>query len=120
MFSCEFCKHFQNIFYRAPRQLLLILHCNSLIRNNPSDFSTIQYLAFFGNFVDKCLQLNLLFTLRLQFIFEYLKSQNKRVLLQNFELNHIGTSCIFLLRHYRTVITNLFKNTLLQLKFVHI
>ena len=96
VFSCEFCRNFQNIFYRTLEWLLLTLHCNSIFKKNLSDFSTMQCLVvFFGNFLGKCLQLNLLFTLRLQLFYKYLKSQNKRVLLQNFQLSHIQTSCIF-------------------------
>ena len=41
-------------------------------------------ILFLGNFPDKRLQLNLCFTVRLQFIFKYLKSQNQRVLSQTF------------------------------------
>ena len=42
--------------------------------------SSTRCLVFFGNFTDKCLQLSLHLTLRLQFIFKYLKSQNKCVI----------------------------------------
>ena len=69
-------KFSEYLFYWTPGQLLWSFHCNSLIKKNVSDFSTIgSCLVFFGNFVDKRLQLSLLFALRLQFIFKYLKPQ---------------------------------------------
>ena len=69
-------------------------------------------MPIFGNFPNKRLQLNLCFTLRLQFIFKYLKSQNERVLSQTFSTKPHTNFVHFLSRRSRIVITNLFKNTL--------
>ena len=77
------------LFYWIPGRLLLTFHCNSLIKKNLSDFSTMRCLVLFGNSLVKRPQLNLLFTLRLPFLFKYLKSQNMRVLSQDLQLNHI-------------------------------
>ena len=99
------------LFWRTPEQLLLTFYCNSLIKKNLSDVSNIGCLVFFGNFEDKHLQSSLLFTLRLQFIFKYLKSQNKRVLLQTRSTKPHTNFMLFLFRRSRIVITSLFKNT---------
>ena len=81
MFSCEFCEVFQN----TSERLFLTFRYNSPIKKNLSDVSTIGCLLFLGNFRNKRLQLNLCFTVRLQFILSiYLKSQNERVLSQTF------------------------------------
>ena len=77
-------------FFRTPflqntsERLLLTFRCNSPIKKDLSDVSTIGCLLFLGNFANKRLQLNSYFTLRLQFIFKYLKSQNEQVLSQTF------------------------------------
>ena len=87
---------------------------NSLIKKDLSDVSTIRCPVFFGNFAEKYLQLSLPFMLRLQFIFKYLKSQNKRMLSQTISTKPHTNLMLFLLRHSRIVTTNLFKNTLPQ------
>ena len=81
----NFAKFFRTPFLQnTSERLLLTFRCNSPIKKNLSDVSTIGCLLFLGNFPDKRLQLKLCFTLRLQFIFKYLKSQNERVLSQSF------------------------------------
>ena len=82
VFSCVFCEVFQN----NSKRLLLTFRCNSPIKKNLSDVSTIGCLLFLGYYPNKRLQLSLRyeFTLRLQFPFKYLKSQNERVLSQIF------------------------------------
>ena len=98
----------------------MTFHCNSLIKKNLSDVSIIGCLVFFGNFIDTHLQLSLLFKLGLKFIFKYLESRNKRVLSQTLSIKpHTNFMHFFLLRRSRSVITNLFKNTLLQYLFTY-
>ena len=116
------CKFSEYYFYKTPRWLLwhFIAIASSLIKMNLSDVSTIGCIVFFGNFAHKHLQLSLLFKLRLQLSFKYLKSQNKQVSLQTLSTKPHTNFMHFFLRHSRTVTTNLFKNTLVQWKFVYI
>ena len=73
---------------------------------------TIGCLLFFDNFPNKRLQLRLRFTLRLQFTFKHLRSQNERVLSQTFSTKPHKDFMHLLSRRSRIVITILFKNTL--------
>ena len=113
-------KFSEHLFCRTSRQLLLTFHCNVLIKKNILDVSTIVCVVFFGNFADICRQSSLFLTLEVAVYFKYLKSHNKQCYRKHFHLSHIQTSCFFLLRCCRIVMTNLFKNTLLQWKFVYI
>ena len=84
-FPVNFAKFFRTPFLQnTSERLLLTFRYNSPIKKNLSDVSTTGCLLFLGNFLNKRLQFNLCFTLRLQFIFKYLKSQNERALSQTF------------------------------------
>ena len=77
-FPVNLVKFFRTTFLQnTAKRLLLTFPCNSPIKKNLSDVSTIGCLLFLGNFPNKRQQLNLCFTLRLQSIFNYLKSQNE-------------------------------------------
>ena len=64
--------------------------------------------------------MRLVFTLRLQSTFKYLKFQIKQVLSQTLSTKPHRNFMFFLIRRSRNVITNIFKNTLLQWKFAYI
>ena len=106
----NFAKFFRTPFLQnTSERLLLTFRCNSPIKKNLSDVSTIGCLLFLGNFPSKRLHISrwgcslFLSTWNLKMSGCYRK---------HFQLNHIRTSCIFLSRRSRIVITNLFKNTL--------
>ena len=74
-FPVNFAKFFRTPFIQCTSErMILRFCCNSPIKENLSDVSTIGCLLFLGNFPNKRLQSSLRFTLRLQFTFKYLKS----------------------------------------------
>ena len=98
-FSVNFAKFFGTPFLQnTSERLLLTFRSNSLFKKNLSDVSTSGCLLFLGNFPSKLLQLNLCFTLRLQFIFKYLKSQNERVLSRTFSTKPHTNSMHFFIK----------------------
>ena len=100
-------------FFRTPfleytsKPLLLTFCCNSPIKKYLSDVLNIGRLL-----PNKRLQLSICLTLRLQFTFKYLKSQNEQELSQIFSTKPHTIFMHILSRRSRVVITNLFKNTL--------
>ena len=81
---------FQNNFRTPPNNSFwLLFRCNSPIKKNLSDISTIGCLVFLDNFPNKRFKLSLHSTLRSQFTFNYLKSQDEGVLSQTFSIHAI-------------------------------
>ena len=113
-------KFSEYLSYRTPGRLPLTFYCNSLIKKNLSNISTIRCLVFFVISQTKVCSWVYFSHWDCSLFLSTSNFKISRCYRKLFQLNHIRTSCFFLLRRSRIVITNLFKSTLLQWKFVYI